>query len=429
MAKTSEKISKTVKHDKTSKAASKINSKPKSKPLLVKKAVKKVMLTKGKPVQKKAKQAIKKPIVKKPIAKKPIDKKAVAKKPLPKKTELKKKTVIKKTEIKKPIVKKSDPKKEIKKGKVIQVVSKQVKKNSEVIVKKGNVKVKKEVMVKTKEKVQKEEKTKRSEKIENNTNIEKIEKISKFEKADEKGDTAIEKKLRALINLQQIDSQIDKIRIIRGELPLEVQDLEDEIEGIQTRIENYTNEVNALDESVIERKNAIKQCQTLIKKYETQQMNVRNNREYDSLSKEIEFQNLEIQLCEKRIKEYKVTLDAKKEIIEKSKKLLKEKQNEVDTKKAELTDIITETEKEESLLLQKSLGNQKIIEERLLTAYKKIRKNARNGLAVVIVERDACGGCFNKIPPQRQLDIRIHKKIIVCEYCGRILVDPEIAKS
>ncbi len=433
MAKISSKLSKTAKHDKTFKAASKI--KPKTKLLPAKKVVNKAKLAKGKSAQKKVKPTIKKAIIKKPITKKTVIKKAIIKKSAAKKTVIKKavikKPVIKKAIIKKPVIKKADLKKEIKIKKATQIVRKPVKKSSTIIVKKGTVKVKKEVVVNTKEK-KKEEKTIKSEKIVNKTNVEKMEKmekIGKIGKAEEKGDTAIEKKLRALINLQQIDSQIDKIRIIRGELPLEVQDLEDEIIGIQTRIENYTNEVNALDESVLERKSAIKQCQTLIKKYEAQQMNVRNNREYDSLSKEIEFQNLEIQLCEKRIKEYKVSLDSKKEIIEKSQKLLKEKQNEVNTKKAELTDIIAETEREESLLLQKSLGNQKIIEERLLTAYKKIRKNARNGLAVVIVERDACGGCFNKIPPQRQLDIRIHKKIIVCEYCGRILVDNIIAKS
>ncbi|MFH0865162.1 MAG: C4-type zinc ribbon domain-containing protein [Bacteroidota bacterium] len=246
---------------------------------------------------------------------------------------------------------------------------------------------------------------------------------------EEKGEVSVEKKLKALFNLQIIDSQIDKIRSIRGELPLEVQDLEDDIAGIQTRIDNFTNEANALDEAISERKNAIKQCQALIKKYEAQQANVRNNREYDSLSKEMEFQNLEIQLCEKRIKEFKVSLESKKEVIEKSNAQLEEKLNEVEVKKTELADIVVETEKEEGVLLTRSLENQHIIEDRLLQAYKKIRKNARNGLAVVIVERDACGGCFNKIPPQRQLDIRIHKKIIVCEYCGRILVDPEIAKS
>jgi uncharacterized protein len=246
---------------------------------------------------------------------------------------------------------------------------------------------------------------------------------------EEKGEISIEKRLRALFTLQIIDSQIDKIRSIRGELPLEVQDLEDDIAGIQTRIDNFTNEVNALEEAINERKNAIKQCQALIKKYEAQQANVRNNREYDSLSKEMEFQNLEIQLCEKRIKEFKANFDAKKKIIEDSQIHLEEKLRDVETKKTELADIVVETEKEEQVLLSRSLDNQHIIEDRLLQAYKKIRKNARNGLAVVIVERDACGGCFNKIPPQRQLDIRIHKKIIVCEYCGRILVDPEIAKS
>ena len=253
------------------------------------------------------------------------------------------------------------------------------------------------------------------------------EKLKKAQKSDDKIETAIEKKLLALINLQLIDSQIDKIRIIRGELPLEVQDLEDEIAGIQTRIENLKNEATAHEESITDRKNATKQCLVLIKKYEAQLSNVRNNREYESLSKEVEFQNLEIQLSEKRIKEFKASLDIKKESIEISEKLLAEKIRDLELKNSELSDIVTETEKEESILFEKSQENQKIIEERLLAAYIKIRKNARNGLAVVMVERDACGGCFNKIPPQRQLDIRMHKKIIVCEYCGRILVDSEIA--
>lgn len=246
------------------------------------------------------------------------------------------------------------------------------------------------------------------------------------ESADEKVIASIEKKLKALYDLQTIDSLIDKIRIVRGELPLEVQDLEDEIAGIQTRIENSSAETTQIEEAILEKKNAIKNCQVLIKKYEAQQMNVRNNREYDSLSKEIEYQNLEIQLSEKRIKEFKVSLDLKKEVIEKSNEVLQEKIKDLEVKKSELNDIIAETEKEETLLLQKSVENQQIIEDRLLNAYQKIRKNARNGLAVVIVERDACGGCFNKIPPQRQLDIRLHKKIIVCEYCGRILVDDDI---
>ena len=243
---------------------------------------------------------------------------------------------------------------------------------------------------------------------------------------EDKGEVTIEKKLIALYNLQQIDSQVDRIRIIRGELPLEVMDLEDEIAGLETRIENYLQESASLEKSVNDKKNAIKESHTLIKKYEDQQMNVRNNREYDSLSKEIEFQNLEIQLAEKRIKEFQIALEAKKEEIDRYQQLLQDRKNDLDIKKNELDDIIAETEKEESDLIKNSEENRKFIEERLLTAYTRIRKNARNGLAVVQIERDACGGCFNKIPPQHQLDIRMHKKIIVCEYCGRILVDDGI---
>jgi len=382
MAKTGAKSSKASKKTKTSSAA----SKPKTKP-------KKMVVVKSKSVPKKSKSKAITPIkvIKaKPVPKKPAQKKTVPKKPV----------------LKKPVPKKLVQKKP--KSKEIKPVKKDIKekKAQPFKPKSGNLPI-----------------SKNADAV---VSVEK--KPKKIEKIEDKGEASIEKKLRALINLQLIDSQIDKIRIIRGELPLEVQDLEDEIAGIQTRIENFTGEANAFEEAITERKNAIKQCQTLIKKYETQQSNVRNNREYDSLSKEIEFQNLEIQLCEKRIKEFKVSLETKKEIIEKSINQLEEKQHEVDIKKAELTDIVAETEKEESLLLEKSLENQRIIEERLLFAYKKIRKNARNGLAVVVVERDACGGCFNKIPPQRQLDIRIHKKIIVCEYCGRILVDPEIGK-
>lgn len=236
-------------------------------------------------------------------------------------------------------------------------------------------------------------------------------------------DVSVETKLIALYSLQQIDSQVDKIRIIRGELPLEVQDLEDEVAGLETRIDNFISEIKSLETNISEKKASITDCQMLIKRYEDQQNNVRNNREYDSLTKEVEFQNLEIQLNEKRIKEFSITLESKKEEVEKAQKTLLERKNDLDIKKSELQDIINETEKEELELIQKSIENQKLIEDRLLTAYKRIRENARNGLAVVMVERDACGGCFNKIPPQRQLDIRMHKKIIVCEYCGRILVD------
>ncbi len=243
---------------------------------------------------------------------------------------------------------------------------------------------------------------------------------------EEAGEVSIEKKLIALYTLQQIDSQIDKIRIIRGELPLEVQDLEDEIAGLETRIENYVQETQAYEKGVTEKKHAIKESHSLIKKYEEQQKNVRNNREYDSLSKEIEYQNLEIQLSEKRIRENQQAIEVKKSEIEQFQKELKERKNDLDVKKNELDDIVAETEKEENDLIKKSHQNRKVVEERLITAYTRIRKNARNGLAVVQIERDACGGCFNKIPPQHQLDIRMHKKIIVCEYCGRILVDDGI---
>jgi predicted nucleic acid-binding Zn-ribbon protein len=247
-------------------------------------------------------------------------------------------------------------------------------------------------------------------------------------KTEEEEEITIEQRLIALFSLQQIDSQIDKIRIVRGELPLEVQDLEDEIAGLETRINNYKEEVDSMKKQIAEKKNAMKESEVMIKKYEQQQNDVRNNREYDSLSKEIEFQSLEIQLSEKRIKEFTFKLDTITEEIDKSKVILEERHNDLLAKKGELNDIISDTEKDENDLIQKSSEHQKYIEERLLNAYQRIRKNARNGLAVVHIERDACGGCFNKIPPQSQLDIRMHKKIIVCEYCGRIIVDEAISK-
>lgn len=256
-----------------------------------------------------------------------------------------------------------------------------------------------------------------------------IHQVSKSDISEDKAEVTIEKKLIALYSLQQVDSQIDKIRIIRGELPLEVQDLEDEIAGLETRVDNYIQETVALDKSISDKKNAIKDSLALIKKYEDQQSNVRNNREYDSLTKEIEYQNLEIQLSEKRIKEYQYNLELKREEIEQYQKQLLDRKNDIDIKRSELDDIIAETEKEEKDLISNSENNKQYIEERLLTAYSRIRKNARNGLAVVQIERDACGGCFNKIPPQHQLDIRMHKKIIVCEYCGRILVDDGIVNA
>ena len=240
-------------------------------------------------------------------------------------------------------------------------------------------------------------------------------------------DVTIEERLKALFNLQQIDTAIDKIRIVRVELPLEVQDLEDEIVGLETRVKNYTDEVNVFEDTIVQKKQQMKDSLALIKKYEEQQNKVRNNREFDSLTKEIEFQNLEIQLSEKRIKEAKANIAAKNEFVEKAQAELDERKSDLKHKKAELDDIIKETEKEEKSLIKQSEKAEEIMEERLLTAYKRIRSNARNGLAVVTVARDACGGCFNNIPPQRQMDIRMRKKIIVCEYCGRILVDPELA--
>ncbi len=248
-------------------------------------------------------------------------------------------------------------------------------------------------------------------------------------KNTETEDVSVEQKLIALYSLQQIDSEIDKIKIVRGELPLEVQDLEDEIAGLETRVSNYRQEIENLQNSIAERENAVKTSHAQIKKYEEQQMNVRNNREYDSLSKEIEFQNLEIQLAEKKIKEMKFKIENLETDITEADERLKERNADLEAKKNELTDIIAETEKEENDLADKSKQNEKFIEDRLLTAYKRIRQNARNGLAVVQVERDACGGCFNKIPPQHQMDIKMHKKIIVCEYCGRILVDNVVAES
>lgn len=250
------------------------------------------------------------------------------------------------------------------------------------------------------------------------------------ETIDQMSDEGIQRKIEdtllALYQLQQHDSQIDKIRMIRGELPLEVQDLEDEIVGLETRIENYHSEIKSFEKMIAEKKQAIKDSESLIKRYEDQKMNVRNNREYDSITKEIEFQTLEMQLAEKRIREYTEGLNGKNKQIEEAEAVLNERKSDLEIKKSELNDIVEETEIEEQSLAKHSEELQGRIEERLLMAYQRIRRNARNGLAIVQIERDACGGCFNKIPPQHQLDIRMHKKIIVCEYCGRILVDSDI---
>jgi len=243
----------------------------------------------------------------------------------------------------------------------------------------------------------------------------------------DEADVTVERRLIALYRLQQIDSQIDKIRIVRGELPLEVQDLEDEVAGLETRIKNFEAEETLLEGNISTKKTTITDAKAAIAKYEAQQKNVKNNREYESLSKEIEFQELEIQLCEKKIKEFTFDLDKHKNEIEKTKTLKKEKEGDLDIKKNELDDIVKETEETEQKLLEQSHQDEKLIDERYLSAYHKIRNNARNGLAVVTVDNSACGGCFNIIPHQRQMDIKMHKKIIVCEYCGRILVDDTIA--
>jgi len=250
--------------------------------------------------------------------------------------------------------------------------------------------------------------------------------------ATKKAETAqvsVEDKLKALFQLQEADSKIDRIQRLRGELPLEVKDLEDELAGLETRIEKIQGEIAVKKEDIAAKKIEIKDSQARIKKYEEQQMDVRNNREFDAIAKEIEFQNLEIELCEKRIREFSYDIENKVKLLEASQTKCSERQADLDLKQAELDDIVSETQKEELELIAASEKLASVIEDRLLTAYKRIRSNARNGLAVASVERDACGGCFNQIPPQRQLDIKTHRKIIVCEYCGRILLDGELKKS
>jgi hypothetical protein len=240
-----------------------------------------------------------------------------------------------------------------------------------------------------------------------------------------KKEISVADKLDALYELQKIDSEIDRIRTIRGELPLEVQDLEDELQGLETRCNKVQEEIKDLDTEVLDRKNANKDAETAIAKYKEQQNNVRNNREFESLSKEIEFQELEIKLHDKKSKEAKIKISNKKELLEEAKERLTFRQVDLKTKKAELDEIVSETQKDEDDLMKKSEEAKKKIDDRLVFAYNRLRDNAKNGLAVVPVDRDACGGCFNKIPPQRQLDIQAKKKVLVCEHCGRILVPTE----
>ena len=237
----------------------------------------------------------------------------------------------------------------------------------------------------------------------------------------------VEEKLKALYELQKAVSQIDEIKILRGELPLEVQDLEDEIIGLNTRMDNFETEIAEIISTIASKKIEIEESRIKIAKYKEQQDNVRNNREYDNLSKEIEFQTLEIELCEKRIREFTAAQETKQADQKVTAEHLTERKLDLEQKKGELNEIVSETKQEEERLREHAKEIEFLIEPRLLTAFKRIRKNARNGLAVVYVQRDACGGCFNKIPAQRQLDIRLRKKIIVCEYCGRILVDQDLA--
>ncbi len=249
------------------------------------------------------------------------------------------------------------------------------------------------------------------------------------QKADNALEVSIEDKLRALYSLQSIDSKTDEIHRLCGELPLEVQDLEDELIGLETRIAKIETEISSYEAEVAKRKNDIVVAKEAIKKYQTQQLQVRNNREYDSISKEIEFQTLEINLCEKKIKEAESQLVAKKTLLSDSKERHDDRQKDLVRSKSELESIIADTQKDELALKEKRMAYISKIEDRLMNAYTRIRSAAKNGLAIVPVKRDACGGCFNKIPPQRQLDVASHKKIIVCEYCGRILIDEALANE
>lgn len=240
-------------------------------------------------------------------------------------------------------------------------------------------------------------------------------------------DLSVEEKLSTLYKLQTALSAIDEKRALRGELPLEVQDLEDEIEGLTTRFNKIENDIEDFRSAIAQKRNEIETAQASVDRYKSQLDEVRNNREYDTLSKEIEFQTLEIELCNKKIKEATVKVAERQEDLAKTKEIISERQEDLDHKREELAEIMQETREEEEELKAEAKDLETKIEPRLLDSFKRIRKGTRNGLGLVYVQRDACGGCFNKIPPQRQLDIKMHKKIIVCEYCGRILIDPELA--
>lgn len=240
-------------------------------------------------------------------------------------------------------------------------------------------------------------------------------------------DLTVEEKLKTLFQLQTTLSGIDEKRALRGELPLEVQDLEDEIAGLTTRIEKIEADIRDFQSAMVQKRGEIQDAQASVERYKRQLDEGSNNREYDTLTKEIEFQTLEIELCNKKIREAEVKVAEKERDLEQNHEIIDDRRKALEEKKVELDEIMQETKEEETLLKEKASELEKKIEPRLLTSFKRIRKNARNGLGIVYVQRDACGGCFNKIPPQRQLDIKMHKKIIVCEYCGRILIDPELA--
>ena len=240
-------------------------------------------------------------------------------------------------------------------------------------------------------------------------------------------DLSVEEKLKTLYQLQTTLSAIDEKRALRGELPLEVQDLEDEIEGLNIRVEKIGNEITEFEDAVAQKRSEIDQAQASVERYKMQLDDVKNNREYDTLTKEIEFQSLEIELCNKKIREALAKVEDMRKELYHTLDLIEERQTALAEKKNELDEIMQETREEEEKLKERAKELETRIEPRLLTSFKRIRKNARNGLGIVYVQRDACGGCFNKIPPQRQLDIKMHKKVIVCEYCGRIMIDPELA--
>ena len=243
----------------------------------------------------------------------------------------------------------------------------------------------------------------------------------------ESTEMTVEERLKALFQLQTTLSAIDEKRALRGELPLEVQDLEDEIAGLTIRIEKIQNEINDFQDAIKRKKGEIEQAKTTVDRYSQQLNDVKNNREYDTLTKEIEYQTLEIELCDKKIREAMTKVEERTHDIEATQEILKDREAALEEKKGELDEIMQETKEEEDRLKNKAKDLEAKIEPRLLNSFKRIRKNARNGLGIVYVQRDACGGCFNKIPPQRQLDIKMHKKIVVCEYCGRIMIDPELA--